>query len=61
MTAHQRKHRISQWTLALRERLGWQKTVVAVANKNTRILWAVLARRARFDADYASVKPVMAG
>ena len=61
MTAHQRKDRISQWTLALRERLGWQKTVVAVANKNARILWAVLARGASFDADHLSVKPAMAG
>ena len=35
---------------SLRERLGWQKTVVAVANKNARMLWAVLAPRvAAFD------------
>lgn len=57
MTAHQRKDRISQWTLNLRERLGWQKAVVALANKNARILWAVLARGLRFDADHVSVKP----
>ena len=38
MTAHQRKDRISQWTLQLRERIGWQKAVVAVANKNACIL-----------------------
>jgi transposase len=60
MTAHQRKDRISQWTLQLRERLGWQKAVVAVANKNARILWAVLARGACFDADHVSVKPCAA-
>ena len=60
MTAHQRKDRLSQWTLGLRERLGWQKAVVAVANKNARILWAVLARGAAFDADHVSIKPMTA-
>ena len=34
MTAHRRQDRISQWALALRERSGWQKAVVALANKN---------------------------
>jgi transposase len=60
MTAHQRKDRISQWALKLRERLGWQKAVVALANKNARILWATLARGAVFDADHVSVKPFAA-
>ena len=44
MTAHRRQDRISQWALALRERSGWQKAVVALANKNARILWAVMTR-----------------
>ena len=57
MTAHQRKDRISQWTLGLRERIGWQKAVVAVANKNARILWAVLTQGLCFDADHVSLKP----
>ena len=57
MTAHQRTDRLSQWTRNLRERLGWQKAVVAVANKNARILWAVLTRGVCFDADHVSVKP----
>ena len=42
MTAHRRQDRISQWAVALRERSGWQKAVVALANKNARILWAVM-------------------
>ena len=50
MTAHRRHDRISQWALALRERSGWQKAVVALANKNARILWAVMTRGAAFDA-----------
>ena len=57
MTAHRRKDSISQWVLELRERIGWQKAVVALANKNARILWAVLTRGTPFDAGHISVKP----
>jgi hypothetical protein len=52
MTAHRRKDRISQWVLELRERIGWQKAVVALANKNARILWAMLTRGTPFDAGH---------
>lgn len=37
--------------------LGWQKAVVALANKNARILWAVMTRGQAFDANHLSVKP----
>ena len=57
MTAHHRKDKISTWVLALRERSGWQKAVVALANKNARILWAVMTRGEPFDANHLSVKP----
>jgi transposase len=57
MTAHQRNDRISRWVLALRERSGWQKAVVALANKNARILWAVMTRGEPFDANHLSIKP----
>lgn len=57
LTAHRRQDRISTWAAALRERSGWQKTVVALANKNARILWAVMTRGKAFDADHLSVKP----
>jgi transposase len=33
MTAERRSDRISQWVLALRERAGWQKAVVALAKQ----------------------------
>ncbi len=36
---------------------GWQKAVVALANKNARILWAVMTRGEPFDANHVSVKP----
>jgi transposase len=57
MTAHRRRDRISQWLVQLTARVGWQKAVVAMANKNARILWAVLARGRRFDPDHVPVKP----
>ncbi|RCW71814.1 hypothetical protein DES41_104634 [Pseudorhodoferax soli] len=44
MSAAKRSDRISQWLVQLKERVGWQKAVVALANKNARILWAVLTR-----------------
>ena len=61
MTAHKRSDPISRWAAALRDRAGWQKAVVALANKNARILWAVMTRGERFDARHVSVKPGAAG
>ncbi|EHR70684.1 transposase [Burkholderiales bacterium JOSHI_001] len=57
MSASKRTDRISQWLVQLTARVGWQKAVVAMANKNARILWAVLAKGRRFDADHCSLKP----
>jgi transposase len=60
MTAHRRDDKISSWAVALRERSGWQKAVVALANKNARILWAVMTRGAVFDPNHLSIKPTAA-
>lgn len=60
MSAHKRSDRISQWVVQLTARVGWQKAVVALANKNARILWAVLGRGQRFDPNHRSVKPTAA-
>jgi transposase len=57
MTAHKRSDPISLWVTALRERSGWQKAAVALANKNARILWAVMTKGEAFDARHVSVKP----
>ena len=57
MTAHKRNDPISEWVFKLRENAGWQKAAVALANKNARILWAVMTRGRAFDARHASVKP----
>lgn len=56
-SAHTRSDPISRWALALKERSGWQRAVVALANKNARILWAVMTRGERFDPHHVSVKP----
>ena len=56
-TAHKRNDAISRWAFALRERSGWQKAAVALANKNARILWAVMTRGDRYDPNHVSVKP----
>jgi len=34
-----------------------QKACVAMANKNARILWAVMTREEGFDVNHVSVKP----
>jgi transposase len=56
-SAHTRTDPISRWVLALKERSGWQKAVVALANKNARILWAVMTKGQAFDRRHVSVKP----
>lgn len=48
---------ITNWAHALRERSGWQKAAVALANKNARTLWAVLTKGGEFNAHHVSVKP----
>lgn len=35
----------------LRRRLGWHKTLVAIANKHARQLWVMLAKGEAYDAD----------
>ena len=56
-TAHRRDDPISKWVHHLREKSGWQKAAVALANKNARILWALLTKGVIFDARHVSVKP----
>ena len=57
MTAHKRDDQILKWVHQLRERTGWQKAAVALANNNARIPWAMFVRGKPFDAPHASVKP----
>jgi transposase len=59
-TAHRHDDPISRWIVQLLARVGWQKTLVAVANKNARILWAVLARGKVFDANHVPLRALSA-
>jgi transposase len=52
MSAAKRSDRTSQWLVQLKERVGWQKAVVALANKNACILWAVLTRDGVSEPDH---------
>jgi len=60
MTAERRSDKISRWVAALKQRSGWQVAVVALANKNARILWAVMTRGERYDPNHLSVRPAAA-
>ena len=57
MSAGNRDDRTLRWLVQLTARVGWQKACVAMANKNARILWAVMTRVEGFDAKHVSVKP----
>ena len=46
--------RRSQWMRRLLERRGWNRTAVAVANKNARIVWALLSRGGVYEPENAS-------
>src|SRR5664280_708759 len=57
MSAAKRDDPTSRWPAQLTARVGWQKACVAMANKNARILWAVMTRDEGFDARHVSEKP----
>jgi transposase len=57
MTANKRSDRLSRWLVQLRERAGWQKAVVALANKNARILWTIMTRETTFDPNHVPAIP----
>ncbi len=57
MSAPKRDDATSRWLVQHTAREGWQKDCVDKANKNARILWAVMTREQRFDPRHVSVKP----
>jgi transposase len=44
-----KRSRLEQWIVALRGRVGYHKTVVAIANKHLRMIWAILAKGEAYD------------
>jgi transposase len=57
MSAGKRQDATSRWLEQLTQRVGWQKACVAMANKNARILWAVMTREKPYEAGHVSEKP----
>jgi transposase len=47
-SAAQKSDRMSRWALALRARRGYHRAIIAVAAKNARIIWALLANNRAF-------------
>jgi transposase len=40
--------RLSRWAVALPERRGYHRAIIAIAAKNARIIWALLAKERDF-------------
>ena len=59
ISSKKKQDRYSRWAQQIRERRGWCKAAVAIANRNARIAWAILARGVEFDASYVP-QPVAA-
>ena len=49
-TAPAHQDRLSRWALQLQARRGYYRTMVAIANKNARIAWAVWVKHERYQA-----------
>jgi transposase len=49
-TALRHKDRMSRWVVALQIRRGYHRALIAIANKNARIAWALLSRHQDYRA-----------
>jgi transposase len=49
-----REDRRSQWLQKLRDRIGYNKACVALANKQARTIWAVLTRKETYQLNHVS-------
>jgi transposase len=46
-----RRTRLQSWMVQLHARVGYHKTLVAIANKHARMIWANLAKGENYDLD----------
>ena len=46
-----RRTRLEQWIVGLHTRVGYHKTLVAIANKHLRIVWAILVHGESYDPE----------
>ena len=54
-----RANRLQRWIIALYGRKGYYKTLIAIANKHARMLWAMLAKDERYDASAWQRHPIV--
>jgi transposase len=47
----EKRNRLQAWMVATHDRVGYHKTLVAIANKHARMLWAILAHGEAYDPD----------
>ena len=50
------RHRLQQWIVTTLDRIGYHKTLVAIANKHARIIWALLVKGEDFDVQRLTPK-----
>jgi transposase len=46
-----KRSRLQSWIVAVHDRTGYHKTLIAIANKHARILWAILAHGDKYNPD----------
>lgn len=49
-----------RWMVALAERIGYQKTLIAIANKHARVLWALMAKGETYDPNHNAFANILA-
>jgi transposase len=49
--APEKRGRLQHWMVEAHQWLGYYKAVVAIANKNARMIWAILAKGESYDPD----------
>jgi transposase len=49
-SAAHKSDRLSRWAMAVRARRGYHRAIIAIAAKNARIVWALLAKKQEYSA-----------
>ena len=50
------RHALHRWIIAVHDRIGYHKTLVAIANRHARIIWALLVKGEDFDVQRVTPK-----
>jgi transposase len=53
------RYQLQRWIVATLDRIGYHKTLVAIANKHARIIWALLVKGEDFDVQRMTPKAVV--